>query len=702
MKKLINIFYSLLVLVVALYGCKEDMEFEFPDQGNDGNINGPTIEVTSEDVVGYKGDTITLSVDVSDLVGVSFVKADYEPWEVSEGEHFESTPASLTHEFKIVIPYSTSFGTHHILLGALNTGELDVTLTTPVEVVRKPGVPQEMYLMGDMAFVGSLGKGWEQKYADRMVENEFGMFEVTVYNATKDGEFIFVENREDGAQMGLDPDDATKVAKGSDTKISISGVGYHTVAINPETMEFEVAEESVTNTPNEKCYIVGSGFEEFPDWTPAASLEMDKNSDNPNEFNAVVTRSADAEGYSKFLIENTGWSTIIAWDTDFVVEDFGDNSYDLEYVDDGVLKGAYYTNDAGELYSIKLDYAISRAVVLPYAVDPSITAPTITITEATTPVVRGSSIALKGSASDDISLSKLIVSCADWNYEEEIDITSNPQGIDLTIAVPIDAPVGVSTLTVKATNGSKLSTTEEVQITVEAQGALDKLYITGDASLAAVIGSGANIAYADKMATNANGFELIVYNSTANGTFRFVTSRDAADAEYYGVSTGNSLTKDGTAITIADVGYHTIAVDQSAGLTYTVETNTPDWTPSFKSDNMKILGQGITGHTDWDLPGAFRVPQSATNEFLFSTDDISFNADTRWVQIFDQTDGADWGGEVAYKWNQEYYLKSPGDNDFTLKVKDGSPDEYDFWSVDAANCSMVIDMYLKKALIIEN
>lgn len=701
---------NIILATFFLLSCEKDKEPSWP-VGSD-NPNGPVVNVSNTDKEQYyKGDVVIFTCDVEDEEGIIFLKVENKEWNLLDSLVFDTPVTSVNHEFKITVPRSASLGISVLNIAALNKNFIDNTNTAAVNIVKNPNVLSHMFAIGDMTFSASLGKGWDNMYADRLTEDDNGNLSVMVYNTVENGEFICLESRNKDAEFyGVDPDDANKLKLGSSTKITIPELGYHLIEVDPDpkSLAFTVIKQSITNYEYTDCYFLADGFEEVPTWDKNKVLLLTPNSNNPNEHNAVVTRNSNSTARNKFLGVQGSWYPIYRWVDDYNVSEFGDNSFNIT-MEDGAGDSSF-AGDEGQVYRVKLDYIISKAIILPYEADPNATPATITLTSPEQPlsIVRGATVNVTGTITDQKGIQYVEVSCADWGLSIKEDGISNPQDFSINLKSPFDAPVGTSEIIVKVVNEDYLVTTETLQVNVESGSQFDQMYVTGDVTLAAIIGSGDNIMYAEKMGVSSAGFEVVVYNSKANGEFRFVTSRIAGEEEYYGIGANGAIEKDGPTFVIADIGYYKVTL---AGSIYEIVEATDDDlvpSPTYLSDNMKVVGRGVRHDdpefTEWNMDHAPQIPRVGSTD-VFMSNSFVLGADANWVQLINQENGVDdWRTATYFAWFADWQLLNPGDTDFKISIKDDTINKSVITSSDASDteCSLAVDFRLMKCVIIPN
>ncbi len=704
MKNISNNFLGNLLTIVLLAltfsACTKEEVFEFPS--NEYDPNAPKIEVVSVEGTGYKGDTLEIKANISDLSGMRFVKAQYDAWEMVVAEIFEDAPKELAeYTFKVPVPFGSGFGEHEIIIAAQNVNNKDISTLAVVEIKARPGSLLSMYVQGDMILAGSLDYGWDAKYADKMYWNNSGQLELLVYNHKANAEFRFISERKEGDDqhiygLAAEADDA--VTKGAEGKIKIKETGYHKILLDPERLNYDVVKVELDHAFVNELYFVGSGFENMSDWTPSEALPLTRDEVNPNEYTIVVQRSQAEEGFSKFLPFNTGWAGIISWVENLEVSDPAENDFYMTNIDLGAgMTGCHYSGDAGERYRAKIDLVLNKAVVVPYVLDPSITAPTVSVTSAPSePLGRGEAFTIGADISDEQSLTAVSVAVADWNMKVDIESPSNPYNLMETLTVPFDAQIKDVDCVITAINNNGLVTEQTVTISLKSNALFSDMFVLGDVSLSALGGKGNDYRFADKMEILADGFELRVYNPVANGAFHFVTARSEGDAQIFGGQDG-FLAENGNAIIIPEVGYYKIVCSNDAN-TYTIERETVTLTPDFKSNNMKVIGSGTGVDNGWDYPTVPRIPQLVDNPWAF-VGALPLDAGAQWLKFCDSADdNSDWQQVKEFAWvGDTYQFDTPGNENFKIQSSDGHSGAQTTVALDG---QLVIDMYLGRAVYV--
>lgn len=351
----------LALFLVSISSCKK-LELDSERQPPITDAQAPSISnVTITNAAVFRGDSVDVSFTAKDDNGLYFLKIEYSPWKLLKSITLDGTMKEYTYTTRIAIPVNAIIQSHNLKLSAVDVAFKEAVSSASARVERKPGVYTEMFVYGDVILAGSLGKGWDFKYAEGMTAQPDGTLNLVVYNYKANGEFMLISSRSSTADI-LGGQTGGKVAKSSAVKIVIPAIGYHKITFSPDVMTYKVEPVTATGTIS-NLWIIGEGLAEFGgyDWDLGHAIPMASSPNNPNSFVKEVTRTTSAEGIIRVLT-SLSWSGQIAWVSVFDVDNITDNtSFNLSK---SANKFIYIAGHQGEKYTVKVDMFLNRGIAI--------------------------------------------------------------------------------------------------------------------------------------------------------------------------------------------------------------------------------------------------------------------------------------------------------------------------------------------------
>ena len=327
------------------------------------DAQAPSINnVTIANAAAFRGDSVDVSFTAKDDNGLYFLKIEYTPWKLIKSITLDETKKEYTYTARIGIPVNATIQSHNLKLSAVDIAFKEVGSSASVRVDRKPGVYTEMFVYGDVILAGSLGKGWDFRYAEGMSSQTDGTLTLVAYNYKANGEFMLISSRSSTADV-LGAVAGGKVAKNAVAKFVIPAIGYHKITFNPDVLTYQVEPVTVSGSvPN--LWLIGEGLVEFGgfDWDLDHAIPMVLGiPDNPNIFVIDVTRTTSAEGIIRVL-KSQSWSGEIGWVSILDVDNIGDNSFELSTASS--KKFILINGHSGEKYTIKVDVFLNKGIAV--------------------------------------------------------------------------------------------------------------------------------------------------------------------------------------------------------------------------------------------------------------------------------------------------------------------------------------------------
>lgn len=348
----IFLLFSLMAFVIS---CKKEKEATVPDTKAAAISN-----IKLSKPVAYRGDSVEVSFTAKDNIGLNNLKIEYAPWNFVKNVAFDGVLKTYTLNTKILVPDNAVYQIHPINLTVTDMFNNVSTVDVNLSVQEKPAEYTEMFVYGDVILAASLGKGWDNRYAEKMTFNPDLSFTMNVYSSKINSEFYFLSKRSNTADV-LGKSGVDQAAKTSATKFLLPSVGYYTIVLNAVTLKYSVM-PIATPIAASDLWIVGQGLVDFNgfEWDPGNAIPMMSDVNNPNLFTKVVTRANDAEAVLK-LLNAPNWGGEIGWTSILNVDDFASNDFSLTTVN---RKFILIAGHANERYTIKVDRFLNRGIAV--------------------------------------------------------------------------------------------------------------------------------------------------------------------------------------------------------------------------------------------------------------------------------------------------------------------------------------------------
>jgi hypothetical protein len=286
------------------------------------------------------GDDIVISGTITDGQGISSIHIVNPGVELDQLIEPQGTPLSYELNFSHTIPAEADLTVHKGTITVTNTGNRAVTFNLNINLSGQEITYEAMYVAGGVTWWT-----WNAEHAYMMIpdENDDNWFEIILPAWPEDGfnEVKFI------GQLSWEPDnwglvDNTDPSQGMindqssqpillDAAGSAYYPGYFRVRFNPYELTYSSEEvDQAGFAAQETMYIVGSGFEDYPDldWNPEEAIPMERNPYGFGEHIFIVEGLKFSEEVSlKFIGQNDGWNPLdVGFDEAYIVDIDPDNS----------------------------------------------------------------------------------------------------------------------------------------------------------------------------------------------------------------------------------------------------------------------------------------------------------------------------------------------------------------------------------------
>lgn len=363
--KIISFYYVVIILftVCMILSCeKNELDSERDAAIIDNNPPSiSNVSISKSNV--FRGDSIDITFTAADDKGIYFLKVEYSPWNLVKFVTLDGSKKEFTYTVRIGVSNTATFKQHAMKLGVIDIGFNDASTLQTVTVDRKPNVYTQMFVYGDIILAGSLGKGWDYKYAEPMALQSDGTLNLDVYNYKPSCEFLFISSRNSTAEIiGLSG--IGHISNTHSTKVTLpQTIGYYRISFNPDVMTYTISTISQTATVL-KMWLYGEGLVETGgyDWDINHTIPMSLfNSANPNIYVADITRNNSATGKIKAL-KSTSVNGEIGWISEFDVDNIGNNNFNLSTATG--KHNAVINGGSGSKYKVKIDIQLNKGVVV--------------------------------------------------------------------------------------------------------------------------------------------------------------------------------------------------------------------------------------------------------------------------------------------------------------------------------------------------
>lgn len=370
MKTIYKLALSLTLIMISLVGCEQ---YEIVERGPEViDEEAPELELSDDIFTTFRGDEDTLEVEinVSDAQGVYMVKVSYDAWDILETHVFPEGVKDETVVLSVPVPKRPEITNHTFTVAVLDFGYNDMVSNFTVQVERKPGSYDEMFILGDMSLTGRAGLPWDNGFAERMDELEdseiFGG-SIVVYNPVANGELKFITARgANGEFFGKKAGTDNELDATSSDPFIIENPGYYTIILDFEDLKVSIEPLTVEPASGLEVWITGQGMTNVvPEWTENQRVQFDQDPNNGYSFTFTAIKG-DGDIWAKTYSDNASWAS--AWGS---IQGFLNphdlmDGYDFE-IHEGAQDGGWtvQSQPAGNKYSIVVDRYLSKRIVVP-------------------------------------------------------------------------------------------------------------------------------------------------------------------------------------------------------------------------------------------------------------------------------------------------------------------------------------------------